>query len=104
MTATLMCLFMNCKIMMLEQKPTALEPTLVPDFFSECTDTPNYLDTWGGGCADYELPGNEAWCGGYGNMGEERNTSNENCCVCKALVVVPMMRFCFNYICSYPVT
>src|SRR6056300_173529 len=42
---------------------------------------------WGCGYADYELPGNEAWCGGYGNMGEEGNTPNENCCVCKALVV-----------------
>ena len=67
-TATLMRLFMNCKIMMLEQNPTALKPTPIPDFFSECTDTPNYLDTWGGGCADFELPGR----GG--------ETPNENCC------------------------
>ena len=73
--------------MLLEQNPTTVETTPVPEFFSECTDTPNYLDTWGGGCADYELPGNEAWCGGYGNMGEEGNTPNENCCVCKALDV-----------------
>ena len=68
------------------QNPTTLEATPVPELFSECTDTPNYLDMWGGGCADYELPGNEAWCGGYGNTGEEGETPNENCCVCKALV------------------
>ena len=76
----------NCEIMLPEQKPTTLEPTPVPETFSECTDTPNYLDMWGGGCGDYELPGNEAWCRAYGNMGEEGNTPNKNCCACKALV------------------
>ena len=68
------------------QNPTTLEATPVPELFSECTDTPNYLDMWGGGCAEYELPGNEAWCEGYGNTGEEGETPNENCCVCKVLV------------------
>ena len=44
------------------------------------------MDTWGGTCADYELPGNEAWCAGYGSTGEKGKTPNENCCVCKALL------------------
>ena len=51
-----------------------------------CTDTPNYLDMYGGTCEDYMLDGNEAWCGGYGNdgeVGEVGETPNENCCVCK---------------------
>ena len=73
-------------MMLPTQNPTTLEPTHTPELFSGCTDTPNYLDMWGGGCADYELPGNEAWCGGYGNTGEEGETPNENCCVCKVLV------------------
>ena len=48
----------------------------------ECIDTPNFLDLYGGGCDLYALPGNEAWCGAYGNDGEDGNTPNENCCVC----------------------
>ena len=49
-----------------------------------CVDTPNYLDIYGGTCADYELPGNENWCLGYGNEGELGMTPKENCCFCKA--------------------
>ena len=41
---------------------------------------------WGGGCADYELPGNEAWCNAYGSIGDPGQAPNENCCVCKVLV------------------
>ena len=44
------------------------------------------MDTWGGKCAEYELPGNEAWCNAYGSTGEPGKTPNENCCVCKVLV------------------
>ena len=47
-----------------------------------CVDTPNYLDMYEGTCAEYELPGNENWCGGYGNAGETGKTPNENCCIC----------------------
>ena len=47
-----------------------------------CVDTPNYLDMYGDTCAEYELPGNENWCGGYGNTGEVGKTPNENCCIC----------------------
>ena len=47
-----------------------------------CVDTPNYLDMYGDTCAEYELPGNENWCGGYGNTGEAGKTPNENCCIC----------------------
>ena len=59
--------------------------TLDPSTLSACVDTPNYLDMYGGACAEYELPGNEAWCRGYGSDGEEGMTPNENCCVCKTL-------------------
>ena len=38
---------------------------------------------YGGSCEDYALPGNEAWCGAYGNDGEVGMTPNEHCCVCK---------------------
>ena len=51
-----------------------------------CIDTKDYLDMYGGTCADYELPGNEAWCGGYGDHGEEGQTPNENCCFCQGKV------------------
>ena len=47
-----------------------------------CVDAPAYLDMYGGTCAEYELPGNENWCGGYGNDGEAGMTPNENCCIC----------------------
>ena len=47
-----------------------------------CVDTPNYLDMYRGTCAEYELPGNENWCGDYGNDGEAGKTPNENCCIC----------------------
>ena len=40
---------------------------------------------YGGSCEDYALPGNEAWCGAYGNDGEVGMTPNENCCVCKQI-------------------
>ena len=50
----------------------------------ECVNTSNFLDLYGGSCEDYALPGNEAWCGAYGNDGPKvGNTPNENCCVCK---------------------
>ena len=52
-----------------------------------CTDTPNYLDMYGSTCAEYELPGNEAWCGGYGNDGDVGMTPNKNCCVCRAQLI-----------------
>ena len=51
-----------------------------------CTDTPEYLDMWGGKCAEYALTGNEAWCNAYGSTGEPGQTPNENCCVCIVLV------------------
>ena len=38
-------------------------------------------------CEDYELPGNEAWCRGYGNDGDAGMTPNKNCCVCKAQLI-----------------
>ena len=68
------------------QPPSTLKPTPKPELESECTDTPDYLDMWGGGCADYELPKNVAWCNAYGSTGESGKTPNENCCVCKVLV------------------
>ena len=41
---------------------------------------------YGGTCSEYELPGNEAWCEGYGDHGEEGQTPNENCCFCQGKV------------------
>ncbi len=48
----------------------------------ECIDTPNFLDLYGGGCDLYALPGTEAWCGAYVNVGDVGMTLIEYCCVC----------------------
>ena len=40
---------------------------------------------YGGSCAEYSQPGNDAWCDAYGAMGAPGATPNENCCVCKSL-------------------
>ena len=53
----------------------------IDDEDTECVDTQDYEDQWGGKCEEYES--NAAWCGGYGAMGESGLTPNENCCVCK---------------------
>ena len=49
---------------------------------SECIDTPNYLDLYGGSCDLYSMPGNEEWCAGYGSTAGIGGSPNENCCVC----------------------
>ena len=57
----------------------------IDDKDTECVDSQDYTDEWGGSCAYYES--NAAWCGGYGAMGESGLTPNENCCVCKSKLV-----------------
>ena len=70
---------------------TTTTSSTTPDSSAEisllCVNTPNYADMYGGTCTDYELPGNEGWCGGYGNHGDEGLTPNENCCFCKTLLL-----------------
>ena len=58
------------------------ESSPIDDEDTECVDTQDYEDQWGGKCEEYES--NAAWCGGYGAMGESGLTPNENCCVCKS--------------------